>query len=765
MPEEPSVLDYLKSKLKFWEQGKKIDIPAAPEPLQASRPEMPRGIEAVSPETPPQTIAVGEQPSSPPRQIEAQALQPVQPPEPAVAILPAVAVQPAVASAPVQEPEIVHNRWPWRSLLALFFALMAQRSWEPSEGRTAALGVLLYALGLALLVWAYFRKEWSLAATPEGSFISDPMKIRRLPLIVGSLLGVAAFLALGGNKFTWVNVTLWLGAILCFVFAFWLPNKAAAPVWPRLRAFFRQETWQIRFTRWGLLVMAVAAVVIFFRVYNLNHLPAEATSDHAEKILDVYDISQGETHIFFPRNTGREAIQMYLTLAVSWLLGTGLTFASLKIGTVFCGLATLPYLYLLGKELGGKRIGLLAVFFAGVAYWPNVISRAGLRFPLYPLFVAPTLYYLIRGLRNRNRNDFIISGLFLGFGLHGYTPFRIVPFVVVIAVLVYLLHTQSRGSRKPALIWLVLLAVVSFIVFMPLARYWLGNPNDFTFRAFSRLGTAERELPGSPLVIFFSNQWNALRMFNWNDGEIWIHSITFRPALDVVSGALFVLGLALLLVRYIRQRHWLDLFLLLAIPLLELPSSLSLAFPNENPDLSRAGAAMIPVFLVVALALDGLLTGIRSGMRRRAGAVLSGIVLLSLAGGAAYQNYDLVFKQFAPMYAESTWNSSEMGDVIKQFKQTYGTTDSVWIVPYPYWVDTRLPAAWAGIPNRDFALWPADLANSLEVSAPKLFMLKVDDTADADTLKQMYPQGVISTYHSAVNAGKDFFIFFVPAGE
>ena len=45
------------------------------------------------------------------------------------------------------------------------------------------------------------------------------------------------------------------------------------------------------------------------------------------------------------------------------------------------------------------------------------------------------------------------------------------------------------------------------------------------------------------------------------------------------------------------------------------------------------------------------------------------------------------------------WNTSEMGRVISEFREKYGETDSVWIVPYPYWVDTRLPGVWAGIPT------------------------------------------------------------------
>ncbi len=513
-------------------------------------------------------------------------------------------------------------------------------------------------------------------------------------------------------------------------------------------------------------MLVVVAVVAFFRIYNLSGVPSEPVSDHAEKILDVFDVSQGQTHIFFPRNTGREAIQMYLTLVVSWVFGTGLSFLSLKIGTVICGLATLPYLYLLGKEYGGKRIGLLAVFFAGIAYWPNVISRVGLRFPLYPLFVAPTLYYLIRGLRTRNRNDFILSGLFLGFGLHGYTPMRIVPFVVVVAVGLYLLHSQSKGNRKQALAGLAILAVISFVVFLPLARYWLDSPDTFSYRALTRLGTVERPLPGPVIQIFLSNTWNALTMFNWNDGDTWVHSIVFRPALDVVSGALFMIGVVLVFIRYIRQRRWQDLILLLAIPFLELPSILSLAFPNENPDLTRTGAALLPVFLIVAMALDGLLTGIVSRMNRRIGTVLTWVVVLFLALCSSIQNYDLVLHQYADQYTASANDTSDMGAVISQFRQVFRTTDSVWIVAVPYWVDTRLPGVWAGIPNRDFAIWPQDFSKTLDVKGTKLFMIKPDDAQDVNLLKQLYPQGVLSTFHSATNLeDKNFLILFVPSNE
>jgi hypothetical protein len=69
-----------------------------------------------------------------------------------------------------------------------------------------------------------------------------------------------------------------------------------------------------------LLVLAVVVVIVFFRVYRLTEVPAEMVSDHAEKLLDVQAVLGGQTSIFFPRNTGREAFQFYLTAVSSGVL-------------------------------------------------------------------------------------------------------------------------------------------------------------------------------------------------------------------------------------------------------------------------------------------------------------------------------------------------------------------------------------------------------------------------------------------------------------
>jgi hypothetical protein len=255
-------------------------------------------------------------------------------------------------------------------------------------------------------------------------------------------------------------------------------------------------------------------------------------------------------------------------------------------------------------------------------------------------------------------------------------------------------------------------------------------------------------------------------MFNFDDGEIWVNSLPHRPALDVITAALFVFGVVLVLVRYIRNRHWLDLFLLVSIPLLLMPSVLSLAYPAENPALNRAGGAAIAAFILAAMALEGLLSAI--GWERRRGFIASGLAILLLWMSAS-QNYDLVFNQFYNNFRGGAWNSSDMGRVIKEFEQNYGTTENVWIVPWPHWVDTRLPAVWAGIPNRDLALWPDQLISSLDHPEPKLFLVKANledpsgnDQRSLDVLQTLYPNGQLRLFDSDV-PGHDFWIFTVPA--
>lgn len=640
--------------------------------------------------------------------------------------------------------------------LAVLLSLIAQFGLERRTG-TLSVSLGLYLLAAVLVGWAFWAGDISVTPAKDMTERRFVAGIRPRPLAVAGVLSVLTFLASRGNEFSTLTVTAWLGSLVAILAAFW---QGELP-FPRVLRWLKQPRLSLSLDGLGILSIVVGAVALYFRTTHFSTVPLEMWSDQAEKLLDVMDVLAGKHSIYFPRNTGREALHFYMAALTYRVFGTGFSFETLKIGTVLAGILTIPFIYLVAREYGGRGTAVAAAFLAGVGSWPNVISRMGLRYPLYPLFVAPAFYFLLRGLRLRSRNSLLLCGLAIGVGLHGYSPARVIPLAIVFAGALYLLHDQSRGQRAKTIAWLLAAFVVALIILVPLLRVALEMPELFLSRMLTRMGPAERPLPGPPLPILIRNIWNALRMFAWDNGEIWIISIPHRPALDWVTAALFNLGAVILFLRYLRQKNWQDLFLLLSIPILMLPSILSLAFPNENPSPNRASGAVIPVFVLAGVALAAIPEWARTVWRRRSvtWTVLGGTVLLSLL--VAFNNYRLTFNEFGPHHRNVSWNTTEVTSAIRWFGQSVGTAETVHIVGYPYWLDTRIVALLRGGPYIDPAIWPDQLELLLPETRAQLFVYKPEDEVARDRLHALFPTGTTWRWTSAVE-GRDFMLYLVP---
>lgn len=667
-----------------------------------------------------------------------------------------------------KSPNQLPHRWPWLSFTALLFAILGQAGLSPAPERSWTPGIIFLIIGFVFAVIAAWRKEWMIRPLPEEEQKAEPAKFRPRELIVGITLAVVTFLSFSNLLFSTFNLALLLAALVFIIRSFWVPSGWNQK-WHNLRARFQRDkaisinpNQLVKLTARIAIILAAIGLVTFFRFYSLEQTPPEMNSDHAEKILDISNLLQGYTQIFFPNNGGREALHMYLAAGLHKVFNIPLGFDLLKLSTMLVGFLSLPFIYLVGKEMGGARIGLIAFLFAGVAYWPNVVSRVGLRLPFYILFTASTMYFLLRGLRRGSRNDFIWAGISLGLSLYGYSADRILPLLVLLAFGLYLLHPHKKEKRASLVLSLLVIILVSFVLFLPLFRYIIEQPDNFLFRTLTRMGSLERPIDQSPVAIFFNNYARAFGMFSWSAGVIWPASIPNYPALGVVSGALFYLGVALVSIRYIRKRTWQDLFILLAIPILFLPSVLSIAFPAENPSLYRTGGASIPVFLLIAIALDGLIFSIQRRIKNSWSKWFAWGVAACLFIIFAFQEYDWVFNRYALQYQTSAWNTSEMGAVAMDFMELTSTEDTVWVMGVPHWADTRLVAIQAGFPLRDFALFADQIDQTLEDPRAKLFIVRPDDETSINALTQAYPSGWFQRFRSYAET-KDFLIFIVPA--
>lgn len=645
--------------------------------------------------------------------------------------------------------------------VALFLTMLGQIGFD-THSEAIGTSVVLFVLGLGMIGWAVWEGDFAIDREDAEEVVPTEGRVRVAYLATGALFSIFAFFAAQGDHFTRLGVFCWIVAILSTLAAFWEGGLDARQWVRRLVDWLKEPRVRISLDIFGISVVLAFALGLYFKFFQLDLIPLNMWSDHAEKVLDIMDILSGATSVFFPRNAGREPMQFYAVAAEVKYLGMNLDFMSLKIVTAIAGFLSLPYIYLLGREVGGRKVALASLILAGVGYWPNAISRSGMRLPFHPLFLAAAMYYLVRGLRRRRRNDFLLCGMAVGLGVYGYTPARLTPLVIALGVALFALHRQARGIRLRSAAWLVLIGVIAFVIAVPMLRAAYDLPEAFMFRTVTRVGSAERPLEGPALLIFASNMWNALRMFNWDNGGVWILSIPGRPALDWVTGALFGLGLVILLVRYVRRRDWLDLFLPLSIPILLLASALSLAFPDENPHPSRAGGAIIPVFIIAAVALSALPNWARAIWKGRSAAILGVGSAVSLLLMATLLNYHLYFVGFRYELDQGTLNTNDIGRVIRGFAESTGNYDTAHVIPYPYWVDTRLVGINAGRPDKDYAIQPDELDALTDEPRAQLFILKPEDFENVDRLRQLFPTGTLARWVSSID-GRDFLIFSVPS--
>lgn len=692
-------------------------------------------------------------------------------------------------------PELERTRIAAQLLVALVLAILAQLA--VAENPAVIDGLLLFIVAAVVFVWALERdrsRPWPeaeqlpLPATAEPTRAPWRSLVRAPQLIalVGVLaVGAIAWMAFGGNRFTMTNVSLWLAALALFAGAF--------VEWPEvdLRAFYRRLTRPgdlvVRVSPTVLAVAGIVLVAIFFRFHDLDRTPFAMVSDHAEKLLDVNDILHGQLSVFFPRNTGREAFQFYLIAGTVELLDLPLGHTAMKIGTAAFGVFTIPWIYLLGKELFSRRVGLIAAALVAVSLWAEVVSRIGLRYPFTPAFGAPTLFFLVRGFKYNRRNDWLLCGLFLGLGLHTYTPFRVMPILLVALVVVKLLFDLARQrfgaaavdrdptapaasettSLTPAF-WVnaVLAGILAALVFLPLGRFAVDQPSIFWLRALTRSSGIERDVAGIPVLTFLENNKNALLMFNYRGDVSFISNVPGDRAVDIVTGGLMVLGFAYVLWRLVRYRDRTSLYLLAMLFLLLFPSTSNTAFPIENPSVVRASGALAVVFFFAAMPLSLAATrlhGALSGLPRLApyrtvaAALLVAVPLLI----AARLNYDWFFYRYDTSYRATIGNEAEMGSVLRGFADSVGDLQHAYLVAAPFWVDARLVGITTGDVTWANVIETNQIANTARDRNSKLFLVNTNDSASLEKLREVFPSGSVNRYHSKI--GRDFMVFLAPA--
>jgi hypothetical protein len=638
----------------------------------------------------------------------------------------------------------------WAVLVTLLGSIILASRRTEAEGLVVGLPYLI--VGFAVWIGSEVYRDWpSLSAWWQGRREQrDTSEVKvKMPYGETSLLRFGVFAAAGAictyqtwdytsdNKFTDAAFYFWIVSIFCWVAAFapsdWGISSIIVSIRDRVRGV------RIRGNRTLLALVAIILLGGFFRFANLYGVPPEMTSDHVEKLLDSQRVLEGTHQIFFPNNGGREPFQMYAMALVSRLPGLGMDFFTLKFLSVLEGLITIPILWWMGREIIGEDesvlgniVGLVLAGLVAASYWHTALSRLALRIVLTPLVAGLLIIFLSRALRYNRRGDFIKAGLVLGFGLYAYQAVRMLPIVVVVGVVLALLFkARSLQTASRYLFNLAVLVVIVLVIFVPLLHFWVQYPDDFWRRTSGRLlGDAliqttnergelvEREpTPEERTAAFqqnmstlFQNIRNALLMYNWKGDVAWINGAPNRPAMDMLTGTLLIVGLAAWLGRMFRRRDPADWLIPAMLFIMLLPSALSIAYPMENPSATRTSGSLPEAYLLAALPLALIM---RALMRLKSGAVgmglATGLASVVIVGAFTF-NAGLYFTEFADSYRTSSLPYREAGQRVRGFAESDGSYGNAFMIGYPYWWDHRAIGLAAGLVD-----WPNGIVSSDDI--------------------------------------------------
>jgi len=636
---------------------------------------------------------------------------------------------------------------PWLGLGALMLLIAA----SASMARRAMPAWAVAALALGVGGWVLVA-----ASGPEPDApgeLDPPARGPRVAWLGAALLAAFAAWRWNGDELTVSGILAWAAAITAWLLAWRGGRRADAS--PDASGVRPRRAWI-----W-IALAAIAAVGLFFYFYRLSAIPQNPVSDHAEEMEDTLDLLGGKLLVFFPRNLGREPFQFYWVAFFVAVLKMPLHFLTMKTATAVAGFLAIPAMYAAGRELGGAPLGLAAAALTACEKWTVGMARTGLDYPYTVLPTAVVIWALLAYWRRGGRSAALAAGVAIGAGLYGYTPFRVVPALVPLALGLALFDGRRRGRRLELVKDGALIAATSAVVFLPLLKFILVSQRrtEFWARSVSRLTETETPLARSRLELFVSNLGHMLRAFHWRGSTTWTVINYEDPFLDFVAGGLLLAGAAAAAVWAVRRApRW--AFLLAAILLLTLPSTLAFAYPNENPNVNRAGAAAPAVFLLAALPA-GYLLRLFGERASRAARVLGRAAVALLLAACAWRSGVDYFETFATADDRLIQHTMDMAALIRDYGRRGVPLQNVYFLSSPMWADARLVAFELDDPKwPDSNNVPPDKPAPRLLDRPLLFLLNHTEAGRVRDIEEAYGRRV--EVRRARHTDRDYGFVFVP---
>lgn len=302
-----------------------------------------------------------------------------------------------------------------------------------------------------------------------------------------------------------------------------------------------------------IVFIVIMLTACFFRLYQLDKYPPGLYPDIAMNGNNAIRANDtGQYQVFYPENNGREGL--FINLQALSIRMFGKTIWSLKFVAAATGILTVAGLYLLVRMLLNWQIAAISSFLMAVSFWHVLFSRLGFRAIMAPMLLTWGIYFFWRGLVRGRIGDFLVSGIIWGLGFYTYIAFRVMPLVLVMALVGWWQtikkdfgRSKYEHTRLHMALGIEVFIVAMVLTASPLAYYFYSHPQDF----LGRSGQLSVFASQHPIKDLAGNTLKTLGMFTFTGDHNWRHNYSGEPLLFWPVGALFAVGFL---------KSWLKLF-------------------------------------------------------------------------------------------------------------------------------------------------------------------------------------------------------------
>lgn len=460
-------------------------------------------------------------------------------------------------------------------------------------------------------------------------------------------------------------VSLWIFGGLCYVSAFWKSswNKNQLTDW---------------LTRHKAELIALSLIILLgaaLRFYKLGSIPMVINGDEAligSVALDSYD-SGGANPFASWENIGR----LYLHVINFGLELFGVNPLGLRLIPAIAGILSIPAVYLLARQIAGNRIALIAATAMAFTHTHLHFSRTVAVSYIQGTWLTPlALYFLLSGFQRKSSWRTALAGCLIAIHAAIYLDAQITLGICLVYMIVVILFMRSWFKT----IWKQALAFWGGMVIMlaPTAKFFLDSPHEF-FNRLNAGGTFQTGWLAQEVILTGQSEIQILggRVVHAFLSLIYYPAFDFygspAPILSLVSSSLFLIGLA---VALLRTRQPGELLLngyfwggVVAVGLFSIPPS---------SDSYRVLVSLPAALILLAIGLDYLIEhlGIEWARHKKTYIAIASTVMVSLF----IFNIWTYFFQFSGRCLYGGDTSTRFASYLGNYARTIGRESDVYLL-------------------------------------------------------------------------------------